>query len=144
MPISTTAPFTALEVLNWSPSDWQIRLPPELSYLVERQPIIVADVAIKPVQGALYVGREPRRYFLLLQHLRLPLKACLDVRRAASAAPSWVWWRARSRFCRAIGIGSVASLAARRSPCAVWWKKHGASTRGVTPYANHVKRPTAS
>lgn len=52
MPISTTAPFTALEVLNWSPSDWQIRLPPELSYLVERIGAGVVQVPVYATAGA--------------------------------------------------------------------------------------------
>lgn len=34
--LKTTAPFTALQVKAWSPSDWQDLLPDELSYVVER------------------------------------------------------------------------------------------------------------
>lgn len=52
MPISSTAPFTALEVLNWAPSDWQLRLPPELSYLVERIGAGVVQVPVYATAGA--------------------------------------------------------------------------------------------
>ena len=36
MSIPVTAPFTALQVEAWAPSDWQTRLPAELGYVIDR------------------------------------------------------------------------------------------------------------